>query len=268
MSVRKTPIADDAALDVRTLAFCESVHAFAKKLSLITTQLKRSPKVAATQTKGLSALVDTLARSPELHEHANKLRTEWDSVVSVAFLQLDSSLHELCTGRGWELDGHWPDFTVEFGVPIHIDEVQHSILIGDAQRIQPGELEEALAKAIADLLPKNFSPKAFMEKVVAAYNSVAEGEQLQVPILSLYREMVTQSQTPKFWKDASQATFNPFTISQFRARVSRMLEGGVFNAMDGRELRLLPPLNPKDAIFVFQPSERRFGFVGRVEFVK
>jgi hypothetical protein len=185
--------------------------------------------------------------------------------VSAAFLQLDSSLHELCAGRGWKLDGQWPDFIVEFGVSIHIDEAHRSLLVGDAYRIHPGELEEALAKVTADLLPKNFSPKAFMEK---AYDSVSKGEQLQVPILSLYREMVTQSQTAKFWRDASRSTFNPFTISQFRARVSRMLEGGVFNAMDGRELRLLPPLNPKDAIFVFQPSERRFGFVGRVEFVK
>jgi hypothetical protein len=268
MSVRKTPIADDAALDVRTLAFCDSVHTFAKRLSLIATQLKRSPKAAGTQAKGLSALVDTLVRSPEFHEHASRLRTEWDRVVSIAFLQLDSSLRELCAGRGWKLDGQWPDFTVEFGISIYIDEAQHSIIVGDAQRIQPGELEEALANATADLLPKNFSPRAFMEKVVAAYDSVAKGEQLQIPILSLYREMVTQNQNAKFWKDASQSTFNPFTISQFRARVSRMLEGGVFNAMDGRELRLLPPLNPKDAIFVFQPSERRFGFVGRVEFVK
>ena len=268
MSLRKTPIASDAALDVRTLAFCDSVHAFTKKLSLIATQLKRSPKVAATQTKGLSDLMNTLVRGPELQEHANKLRTEWDGVVSASFLQLDAAFHELCAERGWKLDGQWPDFTVEFGVSIHIDEAQRSILIGDAHRVQPGELEEALAKATADLLPKSFSPKAFMEKVVAAYDSISKGEQLQVPILSLYREMVTQSQTPKFWRNASQSTFNPFTISQFRARVSRMLEGGVFNAMDGRELRLLPPLNPKDAIFVFQPSERRFGFVGRVEFLK
>ena len=47
-----------------------------------------------------------------------------------------------------------------------------------------------------------------------------------------------------------------------------MLEAGVSTDKNGRELRLIPPLNPKDALFIYQPAERRFGFVGRIEFVR
>jgi hypothetical protein len=35
---------------------------------------------------------------------------------------------------------------------------------------------------------------------------------------------------------------------------------------DGRELRLIPPIEPSDSIYLYQPSERRFGYVGRIEF--
>jgi len=268
MSARKAPISSDPSLNARTSAFCDSIHAFAKRLSVITTQLRRSPSVASSQPQALASLAEALSRSSDLHESANKLRAEWDSVVSLAFLQLEASLHELCGSRGWRLDGQWPDFIVEFGITLHVDESHHSILVGDTKRIHVDELEEALAGATADLLPKNFAPRAFMEKLLSAYDSVANGERSQVPILSLYREMVTQNQTPKFWKDASYSAFTPFTIAQFRARVSRMLEAGILNAVDGRELHLFPPLNPKDAIFIFQPQERRFGFIGRIEFCK
>ena len=56
------------------------------------------------------------------------------------------------------------------------------------------------------------------------------------------------------------------SADQFRARLSASLESGVRSAPDGRELRLLPPIDPKDAMFIYQPAERRFGFVGRIEF--
>jgi hypothetical protein len=56
------------------------------------------------------------------------------------------------------------------------------------------------------------------------------------------------------------------TLEQFRARISRMLEANVLKTKTGRELRFYPPLDPKDALFLFNPLERRLGFVGRVEF--
>jgi hypothetical protein len=57
------------------------------------------------------------------------------------------------------------------------------------------------------------------------------------------------------------------SMDQFRARLSRALEKAAITTPDGRELRLLPPIDPKHAVFLYQPAEERFGFVGRIEFV-
>jgi hypothetical protein len=57
------------------------------------------------------------------------------------------------------------------------------------------------------------------------------------------------------------------SMDQFRARLSRALEKTAITTPDGRELRLLPPIDPKHAVFLYQPAEGRFGFVGRIEFV-
>ena len=105
-----------------------------------------------------------------------------------------------------------------------------------------------------------------MKKMVEAYDAAsAAAKSPNIAILELYRELVIRTQSPRFWRDASSSSFSPLTIAQFRAQFSRMLEAGVSAAPDGRELRLLPPLDPKDAVFMYQPAERRFGFVGRVE---
>lgn len=47
-----------------------------------------------------------------------------------------------------------------------------------------------------------------------------------------------------------------------------MLAEDVTESLGGRNIRLLPSINPKDGLFLFQPAERRFGFVGRVDLVR
>jgi hypothetical protein len=89
-----------------------------------------------------------------------------------------------------------------------------------------------------------------------------------VPILDVYREVVIQQQSPRFWRDADPQLFVAIGADQFRARLSKMMEIGVTETSDGRSLRLLPPLNPKDGLFMFLPTESRFAYVGRVEFIE
>jgi hypothetical protein len=57
------------------------------------------------------------------------------------------------------------------------------------------------------------------------------------------------------------------SIDQFRARLSRTLMKNATTVAGNRELRLLPPIDPKNALYLYQPAEGRFGFVGRIEFV-
>ena len=119
----------------------------------------------------------------------------------------------------------------------------------------------------SDLIPRTFSPGGFIAELVAAYDDVSSGRGGQQRMLDVYRVFVIRSQSPRFWRDAHASAFTPIGVDQFRARMARALAAGATTALDGRQLRLLPPLDPKDALFMHQPAEGRFAFVGRIEFV-
>lgn len=256
----------EAGLEQRTNQFLETVQSHATKLNAIRLRSRRTKQDMQSQLKCLSAIDEVLAQSTGLETVAKSLAGEWEQVVSVTFMKLDSQIREICVRRSWRLDGQWPDFMVDFGIPVHVDENQRAIEVGGDKHVPIADLEQTLSKITADLVPKNFSVGSFLAKLAAGYDSAASTETVQVPILDVYRQLVIQSQTSHFWRDADASFFTPLTIHQFRARVSRILQEGVTATPDGRELRLFPPLNPKDAVFVYQPSERRFGYVGRIEF--
>jgi hypothetical protein len=226
--------------------------------------LRRPEADAKTQASLLTALFESLTQSTTLQSTTKVLAEEWERLSAVSFLRLESDLREICDKRDWRLDGQWPDFIINYGIPVRIDESRHTISVDDSVRVSLDELKEALAKLSADLVPKSFSANSFLAKLASIYDRLATNGS-QVPILDLYKELVIQSQSTRFWRDAATRSFVPLSMSQFRARFSRMLDGPTAT-VDGRALRLLPALNPKEAIFLYQPAERRFGYVGRIEF--
>lgn len=217
--------------------------------------------------KWLEAAADATMDYPELERARVELLESWRRSVSIAFLQLEADLRQLCESRSWRLDGQWPDFVVEYGVGVHLSEEERIAVVGELRC--PANLtaiRRALERQVPNLLPRSFSPQRFVESLLRAWEAATESKGGQAPILDVYRWFVIQSQSSKFWHDARVSFFTPVSTDQFRARLSRCLERGVAET-GGRELRLLPPLDPKDALFVYQPAERRFGYVGRIEFM-
>ena len=203
----------------------------------------------------------------DLKEARERLLESWRDTLTNTLLQLEAELRDLCATKAWRLDGQWPDFVVNFGISVHVDDKKSLAIVGETQRpASAPAIVNTLEPLIAELLPKHFAAPRFMESVLRAYESVGSGGG-QAPILEVYRALVIQSQSPRFWRNAKPNLFNALTIEQFRARLSKSLESGVVSA-GGRELRLFPALDPKDAIFMYQPAERRFGYVGRIEFVE
>jgi hypothetical protein len=247
--------------------FCDLLRDSAKKLAGLALRLRKKiddPRVATRLLSDATPLFEDVAK---LGSAAVQIADECEQKAEQGFLQLAATIQDLCAKHNWRLDGQWPDFMIDHGVPLHVDEKQRTIIIGGSTRVGPGELEKELANTTAGLIPQKFSPHGFMQQLQSAYDSAGAGS-AQVPIYDVYRNLVIQQQSSRFWRDAATALFVPMSIDQFRARFSRMLEAGVGTTKDGRELRLYPPLNPKDAVFLYQPLERRFGFVGRIEFVK
>jgi hypothetical protein len=215
----------------------------------------------------LEAAADTIDKSKDLTAVRERLLEVWREKITTALLQLEAELRDLCATKDWRLDGQWPDFVVNLGIPVHVDDKKRLAAVGDVQcPASAAAIVNTLEPRVAELLPKNFAAPRFMESVLRAYEAVGTGSG-QAPIMDVYRLLVIQSQSARFWRDARPNLFTALTLEQFRARLSKSLETGVVSA-DSRELRLFPALDPKDAIFMYQPAERRFGYVGRIEFVE
>jgi hypothetical protein len=190
-------------------------------------------------------------------------RTERD------FLEIEARLREACDAKKWNLFGQWPKFYVERGIPVQFDEKSRRVTVSD-QVVDGTSVEKILAALeplVRDLIPRNFTGKKFVESLAEAYDDLRKSGASQLPILSVYKQLVLRQQRPRFWKDARADAFIGLSIDQFRARLSRAMDEGALTTGKGRELRLMPPLDPKDSIFVYQPAEQRFGYIGRMEFV-
>jgi hypothetical protein len=253
-------------LDARTNQFADSLRSHTKKLNAIASRLSRSGEDAASESELLTSSAACFAEVDELKKASKELAKEWESASVVVFLELESHLRDICCRHNWRLDGQWPEFIVERGVQVRIDEKKRSVAVGKENRVAHRSIERALSGVVPELIPKSFNAESFMAKLVVVYDRVVANKSNQVAMLDVYKEFVIQTQSARFWQDATSPTFTPFTIDQFRAQFSKMLECGVTSATDGRLLRLFPPLNPKEAVFLYQPSEKRFGFVGRMEF--
>jgi hypothetical protein len=262
-------IADSTRLERETKDFAARLSQLAQSASKAVRSwrpLENRLDDAERIVQWLEAIVG-IEQSKDLKDARERLLAAWRERLTTALLQLEAELRDLCVTKGWRVDGQWPDFIMNLGVSVHVDGEKRIAIVGDVQRpASAGAIAKTLEPRVAELLPKNFAPPRFMESLLRAYDSVGGGSG-QALILDVYRSLVIQSQAPRFWRDARPNLFTPLTIDQFRARLSKSLESGVVSA-DGRELRLFPALDPKDAIFMYQPAERRFGYVGRIEFVE
>jgi len=200
---------------------------------------------------------------PGFHAYIGEVERD----ANASMLRLEADLVDRCSKHGWHVEGHWPSFWINRGVLLEIDERNCSATIsGSKVAASAATIVRTLEPLIEGLIPPRFSPAEFATGLAEAYDAIRSASS-HVPILELYRAFVIRSQKPRFWRNAVGKDFVGLSLDQFRARLSTCLEQGRVLTSDGRELRLSPPINPKDGLFVYQPGERRFAFVGHMEFV-
>jgi hypothetical protein len=221
---------------------------------------------AARFLEEASAGVRRVGESMPRLEH---VRSELGKYASRELAELEEELRSACRERGWSIDGQWPNFVVSRGVDVRIDEKSSSATVS-GKRLSAASATAILAElqsSVASLFPKDFSPATFLGELESAYDAACRDTEL-VPVFRLYREYVLLQQKAAFWRDVSRQKFLTVSMDQFRARLALLLDSGPSTTVTGRSIRLLPPLDPKDAVFLYLPAERRFGFVGRVQFTK
>jgi hypothetical protein len=217
----------------------------------------------------LTSLREELRGLASLAGQLDAVETSWSERIEREFLEMEAAVREALKSRGWRVEGHWPKLYVERGIAIEFDERGRSFKVSDRKiaGVTVADIVAALEPLVRELVPRNFSETRFIQSLADAYDGCRVGKSSQAPILDVYRQLVLRQQKPNFWRDARSDAFVGMSMDQFRARLSRALEKAAITASDGRELRLLPPLDPKHAVFLYQPAEGRFGFVGRIEFV-
>jgi hypothetical protein len=216
----------------------------------------------------LQATAESSSLPAEVLALIAKTREIAEPFASMAMLEMESNIRDLCQSRKWRVDGQWPSLIVATAVDLKVDAEGGTVSVSGRKLNNTAirDIERALEEQVGRLIPRGFEPKKFLGELALAYDQAAVGKSGEVPVLEVYRALVIRSQTARFWKDARRSGFSELTTDQFRARLSAALNANITAASDGRELRLLPPINPKDALFVYQPAENRFGFVGRIEF--
>jgi hypothetical protein len=249
-----------------------TVEAIAQGAKRLTRAAARFTAASASPPEVVGVLQTLQATLEELASHLPTLQSVLADATrraDKAFHELDADIRDAVSSRGWRCEGPWPTFYIERSIPIHIDPKVRSAVVG-TKRLPSATVErilEALGPQVGTLLPKGFSPEAFIRDLALAYDDVARDSQL-VPIFEVYRSFVVRTQGAKFWRDPSAADFVSVSADQFRARLTVALEHGAIDSRDGRQLRLLPPLDPKEGLMMYQPAEQRFSLVGRIEFLR
>lgn len=244
----------------------------AEQARRLSTAIDAARKAAATgdlssAAARLATAKDVLGALTPSVEEWGAITAEWMSTVERRFLELGSDFEQACGSRGWRLDGHWPEIYVERAIPVRIDNNERSATVASrvVANVDVASLIAALELLVRDLIPKKFSAGEFLRGIADAYDET-RGATSQASILAVYRAFVVRQQKARFWRDARQDAFVGLSIDQFRARLTATLEAGMIRIGDGRELRLIPPIETSDSIYLYLPSERRFGYVGRIEF--
>jgi hypothetical protein len=213
------------------------------------------------------SLVETISGLLSVRDEIARNVQSWKEQLDGKFLELESDLRAECARRSWKVDGSWPSIYIQRAIHVEVVETNRTVRVNGTKLKWPtaASIVAAIEPIAAGLIPKNFDPQAFIEQLAEAYDE-AQSNSTQVPLFDVYRAFVVRMQPARFWRDPRPERFNGLTLEQLRARLSSSLEAGCIATKNGRRLILYPPLDPKDGLFVYQPSERRFAFAGRIEF--
>ena len=245
------------------------VDGLAKELTRATRRLRLElgAQNLAAASEVAQGIVDAMSGLSSMRDEIALTVKSWREQLDNKFLELESDLRAECARRSWRVDGSWPSVYVQKAIPVEVDDKDRTVNVNGTKLkwVSAESIVAAIEPLAARLIPKNFEPQVFVEQLAEAYDDV-QSNSPQVPIFDVYRAFVVRMQSARFWRDPRPERFNGLTLEQLRARLSSSLEAGCIATKNGRRLALYPPLDPKDGLFLYQPSDRRFAFVGRIEF--
>ena len=219
--------------------------------------------------KVLQGAAEATVDFPDLEATRQELLAAWTSAADRELNQLEAELKDECAARGWQVEGQWPKLIVERGIDVIIDIKKHKIEVGSARLkdLSAMGVMTALEMLVPHLRPKNFSPDRFLEELAVAHDTCANDPSDQVEILRS-TEHWSSARSQKSFGETRRAPISSHLRSISSEPGSRRSLKLVLCGPKRKELRIFPPLQPRDAIFVYQAAQQRFGYIGRIAFLK
>lgn len=201
--------------------------------------------------------------APEITQLQEGLKALCEDLMS----KFDTDFRNSASSKGLLVSGQWPRYFVNHILPVSVDEKKQRIGIGEDPPITP--LMEKIFKNIESQLKMLKIPPAkladFLQEVFNSYKELVSPGTRTVAVFDLYKRVVINRQSNKFWRNASAENFRPFRELDFKAFLTELLKANL-TSISGHQLRLHPPIKKGDSMYIYQPGENRFSHVGRVEF--
>ncbi|MEW6261795.1 MAG: hypothetical protein AB1641_01850 [Thermodesulfobacteriota bacterium] len=182
-------------------------------------------------------------------------------------LKFDTDFKNKASSKGLLVSGQWPKYFINHILPVSVNEKKHRVGIGEDPPITP--LIERIFKNIQSQLKMLEIPPEkladFLQELFNSYKELVSPATRTVAVLDLYKRIVINRQSTKFWRNASAQNFRPFRELDFKAFLTKLLKANL-TSISGHQLRLHPPIKKGDSMYIYQPGENRFCHVGRVEF--
>jgi hypothetical protein len=200
-----------------------------------------------------------------------EIRQALEDEVRNRVMTFDTDLREALSKQGMRIHGQWPHYYVALVLKLEVDEKTLSVRIADENisTLHVRHLIEIIAHKLKTLESVKFQPQEFLDLLVQAHDRLTLGTTTNsVSVWPLFKEVLCSLQSSSFWKAGRARLFRPFDEQQYRGAITDLMISNTLRSRDGREMRLLPPIKAEDGIYVYQPAEDRFGYVGRIEFNK
>jgi hypothetical protein len=208
---------------------------------------------------------ETIAKeAPEIIQLKDQLNALCEDLTS----KFDTDFRNAVSSQGLLVSGQWPRYFINHILPVAVDETKQRVHIGEDPPTTPSieKLIRSIESQLKILKPDPKKLADFLKEVYIACKELTSPANRTVAVWDLYKQIVINRQSSKFWRNASSNNFRPFRELDFKAYITELLKVNL-TSISEQQLRLHPPIQKGDSMYIYQPAENRFSHVGRVEFM-
>ncbi len=172
--------------------------------------------------------------------------------------------------EGVEVKGVRPDYIVDGGLHVHLDESARWLSVGGNHLpLAPWKkTAQGIARLLSELRNLPFDADAFSKSLFAAYEqALVEGGKSMGAVVPIERilQSLALGQQPRAWRlDPTNRNYRGYGRDHLRMQLFRLVTARPQPSVGGHRLNLTAGSNTENALFMYVPSLGRCAYVGLV----